>query len=183
MLHTHLAAVALAATTLAASGCGGSSKTAASSSSASTTPATTATVATPPPTTTAAATVATGNPLTPAQWIAQGDAICARLNAQINAIRVRSSADLARALPQIAAYEQAGLTQLVKLVPPASRASDWKQYLTDLRQSAINSRKVAESAHGPQFTLSAPLVAATSRINEGLKAIAKRDGFKECSVT
>ena len=179
VLHIHLAALALVAVTFAAAGCGGSSKT-------TTATATTASSTTTPDTTTstsvAVVKLASGRPLTRAQWLARGDAICARLNSQLGANTVKSTKEFARALPVAAAYERAELARLVKLVPPPSMATDWQQFLTSTQQWAENSTKLGESAQGGHFTLTAPLVITTRNLHEHLAGIAKRDGFKECSL-
>jgi hypothetical protein len=184
MLLMYLAALALAATVLAASGCGGSSKSGSTSTSASapTTTTTTASTSTTPPATTTTVKVAAGKPLTHAQWIAKGDAICARLNAELAANTVKSTAEFARVLPVAAADEQAELAQLVKLVPPTSKTKDWQEFLTGTQEWAANSYKLAESSQSGSFTLKAPLVATTRKIHETLAHLAQHEGFKECSL-
>ena len=87
MLHSQLAALALAATTLAVSGCGGSSKTEPAKTTASTTSGT--------------AKTESGAPLTRAEFIARGEAICAHANAELNSHPIRSPKESALSLIHI----------------------------------------------------------------------------------
>ncbi len=178
MLHAQLVALALAATTLLASGCGGSSKTT-SSTAAVTAPAT---VATPTPTATATPIkFASGRPLTRAKWIAEGDAICAHTDRRLAAISVTSTRELVHALPQAAAYEKAEVRDLSKLVPPASMAGDWAQIVNDLQIFAEDSIKIAQYAEVKNASAGVPLVHAQNNIHKQMAAVARRDGFKQCS--
>jgi hypothetical protein len=184
VLQVHLAALALAAMALAVSGCGSSSKSATattSSTTAATIPAS-STTSTAAPTLTAVK-LATGTPLTHAEWLARGDSICARLNAQLAANTVTSIRQLAQVLPQAAAYERAEFVKLVKLVPPSADATSWQKFLTETQQWAANSAALGRSARTTQFTLNEPLVTVTRSLHEKLARRAKQEGFKECSLT
>lgn len=183
MLHKYLVAFALAATTLAAAGCGGSSKAGSTSASAGTTPTTTtaAPVSTVPvPTVTVK--VASGKPLARARWIVKGDAICARFHAELEAVHVKRAAELPRVLPQVAAYERAEVVQLARLVPPASKASDWQQFLNATLQEAEASAKLVEYARLGDAITRTPLAATMISLHNYRTKIAKRDDFKKCSL-
>jgi hypothetical protein len=187
VLLAYLAVLVLATTALAASGCGGSSITTTTTDASTTAaPPTTSTATTTAATATApkvaVVTLAAGKPLTRAQWIARGEAICARLNAQLAANTVKSTSEFARVLPLAAADERTEFTALVKLVPPPSDAKAWQRFLTDTEQWAENSSKLAQSETPGQFTLKVPLVTSTKDLHERLAAIAKRAGFKECAL-
>jgi hypothetical protein len=186
VLHIHLAALALAAFALVVSGCGSSSKSSATTSAANTTTATTTSSTSAPTTTTTtpvvAVKLATGKPLTHTQWLAKGDAICARLNNQLAASGVKSIRELGQVLPQAAAYEHAELAQLVKLVPPAADAKSWQEFLAETQRWAENSTKLGQSAQTAQFSLNEPLVGITRKLHEHLAHRAKHQGFKECSL-
>jgi hypothetical protein len=182
VLHAHLAAFALVVSALVMSSCGGSSKSGSQTAGA---------IVAAPGSITSSATLSlatvvvkpvAGKPLTHAEWITKGEAICARLNAQLAATPAKSVTEFARALPQAAAYEQSELAQLVKLTPPPSRASDWQQFLTGTREWADDSAKMGASARAGQFNANMPLFQATQKAHEKLAAIAKRDGFKECAL-
>ena len=196
MLHTHLAALVLTATTIAMAGCGGSSKSGQATTSATTTTPTTSSTATTATTGTGATTnagstatlpavkvqIASGKPLTKAQWISQGDAICARLSKELKAVSVKVSGELPRVLPRAAAYERAAAIEFAKLVPPTSRASDWQQYVNETLQWAEGTTKVAETAKLGDAITETPLVRATTATYEHLLKLAKHDGFKVCSI-
>lgn len=177
MQHTRLAALALAAAILTVSGCGGSSKTSSTTTAASTTaPATTAS------TTTATSTkTATGPPLTRIELIAKAEPICARANAELNSTTIKSRAELARALPQAAAYDQVEATELSNLVPPASMASDWKQIIAGLQTFGDDTDKAGEDLESGSSEAAGSVYAAAKKGHEQLVAIAKRDGFKQCA--
>lgn len=186
MLHVQLGALALTllATMLAAAGCGGSSKT--TETTASTTTTTGASTPAVPTTASVPAvtvTVASGKPLSRAQWIAKGDAICVRLSNELEGLSVKKAAELPRVLPLEAAYVRNEVAQLAKLVPPASKASDWQQFLTAGLQWAEGSAKLAEDGKLGDAITKAPLATAVVAIHEHLKQIAKIDGFQHCSST
>jgi hypothetical protein len=168
---------------LAVSGCGSSSKTGSTSTSAQVTPTTTAATTTTPTSTTSPTQVkeVSGAPLTRAEWIAKGDAICAQLNTQLAANVVDKSNGFATVLPQAAAYEHAEVVQLTKLVPPSSQAKDWHMFLAETQRWSENTAKLGASAKSGHFTLSTPLVALTTKIRANVVSIAKREGFKYCS--
>jgi hypothetical protein len=184
MLHMQFTALVLTAITLAISSCG-SSKTNSSSTStvgtetqASTTTSTTAT------TTTGSEEIKihTGKPLTRIVWISNGDAICARANVKINSTKAKTQNDFDRVFPQAAAYERAEATELSKLVPPSTMASDWRQIVSDLQKYGEFTAKAGEYAQANNFQGALPIIAAADTTERQLKAVAKRDGFKACST-
>jgi hypothetical protein len=187
MLFTHLAALTLTASALVASGCGSSSKSESTNASTGTTAATTATTtaATTPssttPSTITSIKVASGKPLTSAQWIVKGDAICARLVTQISGTTARTQQQLAQALTQSAVYERAELARLAKLVPPSTKHQDWQEFLTGLDETAANSITLAGVAQTNKLNLHSPLVTKAQAIQGHMSIIAKHDGFKHCS--
>lgn len=188
MSCTRLTALALAAAGLAASGCGGSSsKTGSISTSADATTGTATSASAPATTTTpviiAKVKVASGKPLTRAQWIAKGDAICARVNAELETVSSKTIAELRRTLPQSAAYERVAVAELAKLVPPTAMVNDWQQFLTDTLQSAEDAVKLGESVGPGQDVLKSPLATTIRAVREQMTKVAKRDGFKACSLT
>ncbi len=186
MLPVYLAALALIATSLVASGCGGSSKTVTTSAAATSTPTTTVSTATTAPATTTTAPVVTvqiaaGRPLAPAEWKAKAENICGRLNAELNAIKVKSTSELTTVLPQVAAYERIEVAELAKLVPPPSKAGDWQQFLNDTLQWAEDSSKLAGSSKLGDAISRSPLVETAKKLHEHFAKIVAHDGFKECA--
>ena len=180
MLHAHLAALALAASALAASGCGSSSKNGSTSASAGTS-ANTTTVQSSNPAATVPVAVASGKPLTHAQWIAKGDAICARLSTQLAENTAKTQPELAYALAQGALYTRAALTQLAKLVPPSPKETDWQEFLTGLEEMASNSTTLSHITQAGNFNVKLPLLAATELIQKRIQVVSKHNGFKHCS--
>lgn len=182
MLLTQIAAFALAVTMLAVAGCGGSSKTTSSSKPAkaptSTAAATVSTTITPA----TIVTVASGKPLTRAQWIAKGDAICSHMNKQIDASpAVESITDYARVLPQVAVYNKAAAAELSKLVPPASKRSDWNRVVKDIQLVGEYAVRTGEYAQANNLTAFRSLLNKGQTFYTQAAAITKRDGFKKCS--
>jgi hypothetical protein len=184
MLPMHIAALGLAVAAFAASGCGGSSKSPSSTtstSSSSSTPTTTtntnvSTVSNAP------LIIATGKPLTRTVWISKGDAICGRTNTKLSATTVKNSEDFARLLPQAALYDRTEAVELSKLVPPPAMAQDWAQIVDGLQKFGELSAKAGEYAQAKNTNEGIPVFAAANKAQQEATAIAKKDGFKVCSV-
>jgi hypothetical protein len=181
MLHTQLAALALAATSFAASGCGGSSKTGTTTPAATTSAATNAAATTSPLPPATPVKVATGQPLTRAQLIAKGDAICARANKLVDTVNVVTKHEIERGFPRAAAFERMETNELSKLVPPASMAHDWGLIISDFHRYVEYADVAARYSEAKKLKAIAPLVPPSEKIHEHINAIAKRDGFKYCS--
>jgi hypothetical protein len=187
MSPKQLAALALAAIALTAAGCGGSSKsqtttTTASTPSTTSTTASTTTAATSTPTTTTHVTIATGKPLATATWITKGDAICARASARLATLHINTLADYARVLPQGAAYDRAEAEELGKLVPPAAKAHDWQLMIVAVENFAEDTSKAIPFLVAKESAAAQPLIVAGGNDRRQMAAIAKRNGFKVCSV-
>jgi hypothetical protein len=184
MLLIQPLALALAAIMLVASGCGGSSKTDSTAKVANTTStATTATTAstTAPTHTVTAVKVATGKPLTHAQLIAAGDAICAQANTKRRAVVVITPKDLARNLPQIAIYDNTETNELGELVPPASMAHQWAQILADFQAVGEYVSNMSQYAQANNLTSVHAFYVKAEASHEKAIVIAKQAGFKRCS--
>lgn len=182
MLHAHLAALALAAAMFSASGCGSSSKTESTTTSAATPQSTTTAPTVPAPTSREEVKVQAGKPLSRAAWIAQGDAICSRANIKLSSTTAKTQQDFARLLPQAAAYERAEATELSKLVPPTATASDWQQVVVGIQKFGEFSARAGEYARVNNFNAALPIATAGNNAQRQFTAIAKRDGFKVCSL-
>jgi hypothetical protein len=175
MLHTQLAALALAAITLVASGCGGSSKT-----ESTTTAAAVSTAATSTATTSTPATAEPGK-LTRAELIAKTDAICARINAKRSSTKFTKEQDYARLVPPLAAYEQAAAAELSKLTPPASMANEWQQIASRVQTVANDTATVGHDIVTKQDNAGGALLTKLTNILLQMNAIAKREGFTSCA--
>jgi hypothetical protein len=177
MLHTQLAALALAVAAVTASGCG-SSKTGSTTTAAETTASTasTASVNTTP------ATIATGAPLSRARWIAEGDAICATTNDKFATLGARNNTQFLRALPQAAIYYTSESEDLSKLVAPKSMTHDWEQIVDDIHLTGEYANAVAQDIKANQQQSGVQLLRKAEELRKDTLHIAKRDGFKWCSL-
>lgn len=186
MLGMSFVALMVGAAALVASGCGGSSKTSPASRTASrSVPPTkvSATMQTEPQIPTSGIPLASGRPLSKAEWIKRGEAICTRSNTRAAAITATQPREYATALPQIALYVRLEARELSKLVPPTPKAHDWARYVDGLwlaSQYAVEAANKLKAKATFQTARSA-LIRANS-LHEEIDKIAKRDGFTECAV-
>ncbi len=175
MLYTHVIALAVMGTALAASGCGESSKgtsTASQATSAAATGSTGAriTVAEKP-----------GKQLSRSELVAQGDAICYRLNTRRSAITMSRPGDYERFVPALAAYELAGATEMGRLVPPASMADDWQKMVAGSRTVADATGRFRTYAEANAGKLAHTMDLVLGKGIDELTHAARHSGFKECS--
>jgi hypothetical protein len=177
MLRTQFAAFALAAAALATSGCGSSKAGSATTGTATTTTTTTTTSST----STSPATFATGKPLTRAQLIARGDAICASTNAKFAAIIAKTRPEFVHLLPQAAVYLGTEAEGLSRLVPPTSMSGDWTQIVNNIHFASEYVTRVARYFQEKQEKAANQLYEKANKLNSQSEAIAKGDGFKHCS--
>lgn len=161
----------LAATAAAISGCGGGSKATSASTSASrsTAPASSHT------------TVASNKPLSRAEFIERGDAICYRLNARRKSTSFSNPAGYKRVMPPLAAYEMEGVNEMDQLVPPSSLASTWRQIVIDSRTVAEVTRLVPTFKKGTSDALGKKYDIILGKAIYRMVHAAQRVGFKECS--
>jgi hypothetical protein len=178
MLYAQLA-LALIATTLVAAGCG-SSKNSSATTAATATP-TTASVATTPSTATTTTGAATGKALTRSQWIAKGDSICARANTRVSSITIVNAREFARQIPQVALYNRTETGELSRLVPPAPMASDWARILKEYEAYDEYTNRIAQYAQAGNYVSAGPILHIAEKLRAQIAALAKRDGFKQCS--
>jgi hypothetical protein len=175
VLHAQLAALALAATAIFASGCGSSKSSSTSSAASSTGAVTTPAIDTTP------AKIATGKPLTSAQLIAQGDAICDSALTKLSAIAAKTKLELIRVLPQGALYLSSEAEGLGKLVPPASLSGDWAQIVNDIHTASEYLSRASQYYKEKQEKAAGESFLKANELNTQAKRIAKRHGFKVCS--
>ncbi len=180
MLHTQLAALALGAIVLAVSGCGGSSKSETTSSAATTTTAAATTTASATTPTTPTVKLATGKPLTRTQWIVKGDKICAHVNAVVATISVRTAAEYAHFLPQVAAYYSNEATDLGKLTPPPAMAGDAEKLVGGIQLLGESLGRAGEAYQAGNVESGGQLFRTALAVQKQPIAVAKRDGFKKC---
>jgi hypothetical protein len=122
-------------------------------------------------------------PLTRAQLLAKADATCRRINVKLSATHpAKSPQEVVHDASELVSYEQRGLAELSRLIPPASMASDWKAIIAGAQTLADNTVKIVERVKAEKNFIGArALLAESTKIQERTVAIAKRDGFKDCS--
>jgi len=119
-----------------------------------------------------------------ARLVASADRVCAGLNARLNqtAVSVRSShAVLARNASEHAAIERQAITRLAGLRPPVDLAHDWARLLSDRRQLVTQLLALAHAWASNDQPVIKQLAASKVRLHRKIKALAARDGFKDCS--
>lgn len=162
--------IALAA---AVSGCGGGSGTAATSEARSSTAGKQA-----------AAPGADRPGPSKAQFIAQADAICKAVNAELASVAAQSgtAAEVQRIVPRHAAIERRGLAKLTGLTPAASLARAWKSILGD-RQTLIGQlgELVSDTKRKDTAAMQA-LTASKKKVHDRLHTTARAAGFKDCAT-
>lgn len=119
-------------------------------------------------------------PLTRAELTAKANAICKTVTAKLASRSVSTRQDLARVALELASFEQSALTDLSKLVPPASLESDWKQFVAGAQKLAENTAKLSEYEKTNNLKPVQALVASSEAVQKQMVALAKRDGLKEC---
>lgn len=180
MSAKQLAAMTFAAAALIVAGCGGSSKTGSITTSVAAQSGTA--TQTSPVGSGEEIKVSSGKPLRRAVWIAKGDAICQRANAALSTTTAKTSQDFARLLPQAAGYERTEATELAKLIPPTAMVADWQHIIGGLQKFSEFSLKAAQYAQVRNWSAAVPVATAGDKAQAELVAVAKRDGFKVCSV-
>ncbi len=124
-------------------------------------------------------------PLTRAELIAKADAICKRANDKLKSSNttIKTQQDIAKLAPKLASFEQGALAELSKLEPPAALANDWKMIIAGAQTLADNTAKLGEYARRNDIKAARGLIQTSEKVQQQTLAIAKRDGFKECSQT
>jgi hypothetical protein len=121
-------------------------------------------------------------PLTRAQLLHKADAICHKLNKKLSSTTVKTEKDLVRELPKLAGFEQEGLAELSKLIPPAKMAEDWKMIIAGAQALADDVAKLGEDAKAKNLKAAHAVVAEIGKVGQRTTAITKRDGFKDCAL-
>jgi hypothetical protein len=119
-------------------------------------------------------------PLTRAELTAKADAICKTVTQKLASKTVKGQQDIARVAPELASFEQSALAGLGKLVPPAELESDWKQFVAGAQTLAENTAKLGEYAKAKNLKAAGPLIVSSERVQQQMKATAKRDGLVAC---
>jgi hypothetical protein len=84
-------------------------------------------------------------------------------------------------MPQIAIYNTTQANELSKLVPPASMRSVWTVILTDFHRYGEYMNRLAAYAPQRNPAVLGATLKSSERLRARLDALAKREGFKQCS--
>lgn len=122
-------------------------------------------------------------PLTRAQLLVKADAICRHIEKKLSSFSAKNEKEFIRLLPRLAGYEQQGLAELSKLVPPAQMADDWKTIVAGASTLADSTAKLAEAARAKDLKTAHAITSEIGKVQQRTIAVAKRNGFKECSQT
>jgi hypothetical protein len=178
MSRSRSMALALAALALTAAGCGESTKgSTASRTTTATQAASQTTPAAPPKPAESSARVS--HP-TSSQLIAEANSICTQLNNGAHTIHVSSLRSIAATTPKLVGFYQTAITEMKKLTPPASVASDWQAMIADFEKiegKVLASGRYASVDDG-KGTLKADV--EIGAIQKHRSAIAKRDHMDGC---
>jgi len=172
-------ALALCCGALVLLGCGGSSDPSSRRRTASTGSATSsrATVPKAAPSVAKAASKADER----AQFIARADAICARVNRELSAVKKKGPKPILRVVPGNIVIERGALGELRALAAPASTATAWQQIL-DLRRIALQELLALVRATRHQQASSITKLIFSKKATHGkLLAAGQSSGFKDCA--
>jgi hypothetical protein len=116
-------------------------------------------------------------------FIAQADAVCARINTEILAVKAKgaTAAEVIRVAPRTIALERNGISELAKLGPPSSLTSDWQRILGYRRTLAGELAQLLAMAKRNDGTSIKSLAAAKKHAHAGLSQVSKKSGFKACA--
>jgi hypothetical protein len=155
----------------AIAGCGGSSSATPGAATQSSASASTASTASSAPSAASA------------PFVAQAEAVCRRVNAEIVALDAKAgtAAEVKRVVPPTIAIERKGIAALGKLDPPASLARDWRRMLDDRRKLAVMLGGLLDAAKKNDGTSIKPLAASKKRVHVSLTKTATANGFKDCA--
>jgi hypothetical protein len=172
-----LVALALASCALVASGCGSSAKSArratsstASSSNASSKVSSVSGKSSKP-----------SGPLTHAQLIAKGDAICYRVNARRQSLSYGTPKEYEQVVPPLAAYELRAANEMGELAAPHTLSDAWRKIVLGSRTIAEVTGRFPHFSEASNATLSHRYRVLLSKTIADVTSTAKHAGFKECS--
>lgn len=171
-----LALLVLVVIALPIAGCGGGSGTAASSQSGASTSGSPAKPG-------GSGTSSSGAPLSKSQLVAQADAICKRINAEIASVKAKSKStpEILRIVPRNLALEQKAVSELSTLNPPVSLVHDWRQILGYRRTLVNQLAELVRDAKRHDASAVKALVSSKTRVHELLRQAATHSGFKDCA--
>lgn len=115
------------------------------------------------------------------EFIAKADAICAQFNVKRAPLGVRTERDWARVLPSLAADENTVYLGLSSLRSPPLLAGDWRQMVGGIKVLVKDILTANQYAQANKIYAAGPVFSAFQRTRLSIRAIARRDGFADCS--
>jgi hypothetical protein len=123
----------------------------------------------------------TGKPLTQAQWVAKGDAICAKLIGQQTLLRINNLNELPRVIPQMLIYTRATIAALSKLTPPTNKTNDWQTFLSLKSQWVRGAAQLGTDPEIAHTLATNPLFRTLTATRIRADTLVQHDGFNKCS--
>jgi hypothetical protein len=166
--------LSLIAAVVMMAGCGGSSSS--GGTSASTAAATSAAATT-------SATTPTSTQAAPSSPMAAAESICGEFNERlvVENKTLKGFKAVPGALAHRALTEQAALSELTKLKPPAKIARTWAQIIAYRRTLERNLVELVQKARHNDFNSMNAVYAATATVERELLAVGQRAGFEHCA--
>jgi hypothetical protein len=124
---------------------------------------------------------APSRPLTKSQLIAKADPICARFFVKFHAHGTKTAKEFVGNLRLLLSFERTESEELRKLTPPASMSSDWNKILTGQRTLTDDSARLLTYVRQGKLQAARPLLSAAQSARSQETALARRNGFKDCS--
>jgi outer membrane murein-binding lipoprotein Lpp len=119
-------------------------------------------------------------PLTRAELTVKANAICRTVTTKLRSKTARTNQDIARIAPELAGFEQTALSELSKLVPPASMANDWQRFVAGAQTLAENTARLGEYAKTNNLKAARPLITSSEAVQRQMQTTARRQGLKDC---
>jgi hypothetical protein len=115
------------------------------------------------------------------EFIVKADAICAQFNIKRAPLGVRTEQDWARVLPLLAADENMVYLGLSSLHSPPVLAGDWTQIVGGIKGLVKDIVTANQYAQTNRIYTAGPVFRAFQRTRLRIRAIARHDGFSDCS--
>jgi hypothetical protein len=119
-------------------------------------------------------------PLTLGQLTTKANAICKSVSGKLAVTTVKTVQGVAHTAPRLASVEQTALTELGKLVPPASMESEWKTFIAGAQSLAEDTAKIGAYAKSNNLQSARALIVSSEATVKQMTAIVREYGIKGC---
>jgi hypothetical protein len=96
-------------------------------------------------------------------------------------LNIRTRQEYRTVLPRLAAQERIAFTELGKLKPPASLATDWQRFVTGGQALARDTNQLGETITSHNGGSSRALMISAVKVQKSMRASAQRAGVTECA--